>query len=204
MPEDPSPRRRSRLPPRPTPAADRARASPASGRSLVARGAARGRCLPAVRPGPDAARPLADPPGHVRALHHGQDIYNFEKTIGIDWEKGLQNALLSQHWLVKTLGGYYGGAHFVVTIGVLVWLMVRRPERYRFWRSVLFLVTMVAVAIFIFYPGDAAAAAAARQWHGGHVVRRRRAVVVQPRRPRAHLRPVRTDAEPAPGAGPPG
>jgi hypothetical protein len=88
----------------------------------------------------------------IRALHHGQDIFNFEKTIGIDWEKGLQNALLSQHWLVKILGGYYGGAHFIVTIGVLVWLLVRRPERYRFWRSVLFLVTMVAVVIFIFYP----------------------------------------------------
>ncbi len=88
----------------------------------------------------------------LRALHHGQSIYHFEKTIGIDWEKGLQNSLLSQHWLVKLLGGYYGGAHFVVTIGVLVWLLLRRPERYRFWRSVLFLVTTVAVVIFILYP----------------------------------------------------
>jgi hypothetical protein len=88
----------------------------------------------------------------LRALHHGRSIFDLEKTLGLDWEKGLQHVLMSQHWLLEILGGYYGGAHFVVTIGVLVWLLVKRPERYRFWRSVLFMVTLVAVVIFILYP----------------------------------------------------
>jgi hypothetical protein len=86
------------------------------------------------------------------ATRHGQDLFNFEKDIHIDWEKGLQHALLPYKGFLQVVGGFYGGAHFVVTIGVLVWMLFKRPQFYRFWRSALFLLTMTAVGIFALFP----------------------------------------------------
>jgi PAP2 superfamily len=86
------------------------------------------------------------------ATRHGQDLFNFEKSIHIDWEKGLQHALLPYKGFLQVVGGFYGSAHFVVTIGVLIWMLFKRPQFYRFWRSALFLLTMTAVAIFALFP----------------------------------------------------
>lgn len=86
------------------------------------------------------------------AMRHGQDLFNFEKTIHIDWEKGLQHNLLPYKGFLQVVGGFYGGAHFIVTIGVLIWMLFKRPQFYRFWRTVLFLLTMTAVGIFALYP----------------------------------------------------
>jgi hypothetical protein len=86
------------------------------------------------------------------ATRHGQDLFDFEKAIHIDWEKGLQHALLPYKGFLQVVGGFYGGAHFVITIGVLIWMLFRRPQFYRFWRSALFLLTMTAVGIFALFP----------------------------------------------------
>lgn len=86
------------------------------------------------------------------ADRHGRAIFAFEKLIHLDWERGLQRNLLPYKGFLQVVGGFYGGGHFVVTIGVLVWLLVRRPQFYRFWRNVLFVLTMTAVAIFVLYP----------------------------------------------------
>ena len=88
------------------------------------------------------------------ATRHGRDIFNFEKALHIDWEKGLQHNLLPYKGFLQVVGGFYGGAHFVVTIGVLLWMLFRRPQFYRFWRTVLFVLTMVAVGIFALYPAE--------------------------------------------------
>ncbi len=86
------------------------------------------------------------------ADRHGRAIFTFEKAIHIDWERGLQRNLLAYKGFLQVLGGFYGGGHFLVTIGVLLWLMFRRPQFYRFWRNVLFILTMTAVGIFVLFP----------------------------------------------------
>lgn len=86
------------------------------------------------------------------ADRHGLAIFGFEKLTGVDWERGLQRNLLPYKGFLQVVGGFYGGGHFVVTIGVLAWLLVRRPQFYGFWRNVLFILTMTAVAIFVLYP----------------------------------------------------
>jgi PAP2 superfamily len=88
------------------------------------------------------------------ATRHGKDLFNFEKWLHIDWEKGLQHNLLPYKGFLQVVGGFYGGAHFVVTIGVLLWLLFKRPQFYRFWRTVLFVLTMAAVGIFALYPAE--------------------------------------------------
>ena len=86
------------------------------------------------------------------ADRHGRAIFAFEKLIHLDWERGLQRNLLPYKGFLQVVGGFYGGGHFIVTIGVLLWLLLRRPQLYRFWRNVLFTLTMTAVAVFVLYP----------------------------------------------------
>ncbi len=95
-------------------------------------------------------------PSAQRALaaRNGRGIFDFEKRLHLDWEKGLQHIFLPYKGFLQVIGGFYGGAHFVVTIGVLLWLLFKRPQFYRFWRTVLFALTMAAVAIFALYPAE--------------------------------------------------
>ncbi len=86
------------------------------------------------------------------AKANGQALYDFERALGIDWEKGLQHNVLPYKGFMQVVGGFYGGAHFVVTIGVLLFLLFRRPQFYRFWRTVLFVLTMSAVGFFALFP----------------------------------------------------
>ena len=86
------------------------------------------------------------------AVRHGRDLFKFEKFLGLDWERGLQHNLLPYKGFLQVVGGFYGGAHFVVTIGVLVFLLFRRPQFYRFWRTCLFVLTLAAVGCFALYP----------------------------------------------------
>lgn len=88
------------------------------------------------------------------ATHNGKALFDFEKATHIDWEKGLQHVLLPYKGFLQVVGGFYGGAHFAVTIGVLLWLLFRRPQFYRFWRTVLFALTMAAVGIFALFPAE--------------------------------------------------
>jgi hypothetical protein len=47
---------------------------------------------------------------------------------------------------------YYGTAHFVVTIGALIWLFRREPKRYPLWRNTLAVTTGLALIGFAIYP----------------------------------------------------
>ena len=88
---------------------------------------------------------------------------------------------------------YYATLHFIVTIGVLVWLYRRHPGRYAATRLVLFATTGVALLGYYLYP-----LAPPRLMNGGSFID----TVHGPpdlgldglRQPRAHVEPVRRDA----------
>lgn len=83
---------------------------------------------------------------------HGHALLHLEQRLGVAWEHSIQDVFLPHHTFLKLVGGFYGGAHFVITIGVLVWLLFVRPGHYRFWRSVLFTVTLTSTVIFSLWP----------------------------------------------------
>src|SRR4051794_41856473 len=59
------------------------------------------------------------------------------------------NILVTGHsWLAYFCDYYYATLHFVVTIGVLVWIYVKHPLRYRSIRSVLFATNLIALVGF--------------------------------------------------------
>ncbi|OII68001.1 MULTISPECIES: phosphatase PAP2 family protein [unclassified Streptomyces] len=94
----------------------------------------------------------AVPEQKAQAMRNADWIWEFERSLGLAFEKSVNHAVDSVTWLVVSMNYYYATLHFVVTIGVLVWLYRRHPGRYAAVRAVLFCMTAVALLGYYLYP----------------------------------------------------
>ncbi|MBE1535109.1 phosphatase PAP2 family protein [Actinomadura algeriensis] len=90
--------------------------------------------------------------GTASAFAHADQILRLEGTLGIDVERSLNEALLDVPWLARAANLFYATMHFAVTLGMVVWLYLRRPQDYRWLRTSLMVATGVAVLGFWLYP----------------------------------------------------
>lgn len=91
----------------------------------------------------------AGPAGLERATRHARTVSGL---LPLPDERAVQQPLLAHPLLLRATGAYYGSAHFAVTLLALVWLGVRRPQRFDRLGLVLALSTAVAVLVFVLYP----------------------------------------------------
>jgi len=97
-------------------------------------------------------------PTHEKpALRRGREILDAEHAIRIDFEHSLNRFFDAAHiggwhYLANISDYYYAVMHFVVVIGVLVWVYVRRPMHYRSARTVLYATNAIAALGFWFFP----------------------------------------------------
>jgi hypothetical protein len=87
----------------------------------------------------------------LRAFNNAVRVIDLERVTGIFHEITLQR------WFIDTpvitfFNLYYGIAHFVVTVTVLVWLLVKKPANFRRWRSTLLLTTVLGLVGYSFFP----------------------------------------------------
>ncbi len=94
----------------------------------------------------------AVPEQKAAALRNADWIWSAEKSLGLAFEESVNHAVNSVTWLIVSMNYYYATLHFVVTIGVLVWLFRRHPGRYAATRLVLFATTAVALLGYYLYP----------------------------------------------------
>lgn len=94
----------------------------------------------------------AVPEQKAQALRNADWIWEFEKSIGLAFEHSVNHAVNSVTWLIVTMNYYYATLHFIVTIGVLVWLYRWHPGRYAAARLILFATTGVALVGYYLYP----------------------------------------------------
>ncbi|KAF4405885.1 MULTISPECIES: phosphatase PAP2 family protein [Streptomyces] len=94
----------------------------------------------------------AVPEQKAAALRNADWILRAEETLGIAVEQTINKAVNSVTWLVVGMNYYYATLHFIVTIGVLVWLYRWHPGRYAATRLVLFATTGVALLGYYLYP----------------------------------------------------
>ncbi|MEE1928605.1 phosphatase PAP2 family protein [Streptomyces sp. TRM 70351] len=94
----------------------------------------------------------AVPEHESTAMRHAHWIWDLEKSMGLAFEHAVNHAVNSVTWLVVSMNYYYATLHFVVTIGVLVWLYRFQPGRYAAARTALFATTGVALLGYYFYP----------------------------------------------------
>ncbi|MFE9855812.1 phosphatase PAP2 family protein [Streptomyces sp. NPDC005780] len=107
----------------------------------------------------------AVPEQKAAALSNADWLWSVERFLGIAVEQSVNHAVNSVTWLIVSMNYYYATLHFVVTIGVLVWLFRRHPGRYAPARLALFATTAVALLGYYLYP-----LAPPRLMHGGNFI----------------------------------
>lgn len=87
------------------------------------------------------------------AYRHARQVIRLEQRTWLYHEHAVQHFFAgSPHLFFQVWDSYYGSAHFAVTAGVVIYLFVRQPGRYAYWRNTLALVTALALVGFALYP----------------------------------------------------
>jgi hypothetical protein len=94
----------------------------------------------------------AVPEQRTQALRNADWIWEMEHHLGMAVEGSVNHAVNSVTWLIVGMNYYYATLHFVITLGVLVWLFRSHPGRYAAIRMVLFATTGVALLGYYLYP----------------------------------------------------
>jgi hypothetical protein len=98
-------------------------------------------------------RSLADVGGvKNRAIGNADWIVSAEKAMFIYHEQTIQQAFLGATWFIKVMNVYYGTLHFVITVGLLVWLYAKRHDAYRHMRNLLGATTGLALIGYWAFP----------------------------------------------------
>lgn len=92
----------------------------------------------------------AGPESREIAFGHAKDVIAIEEALHLWFEPALQRWYLAlpHDGLIRLWNIFYGTAHFVVTIGVLITAFRKAPERYRFLRTMLAGTTALALIGF--------------------------------------------------------
>ena len=155
----------------------------------------------------------------AEAQANAELVIGWERSIGLYFERGLQDLFIDWVPFIQFWNLFYGLFHFAVTAFALIWLYWRFPRHYPFWRTTGLFTTGSALAGFALFPlmaprllsaGGGLRGRPGRHRLRGHRPRSGRAVVVHLGRGRADLQPVRRHAQPAlrlghvvlPGAAP--
>lgn len=94
----------------------------------------------------------AVPEQKAAAMRHADQVWDFERSLGLAVEHGVNHTVNSVTWLIVGMNYYYATLHFIVTLSVLVWLFRRHPGRYASTRLVLFVTTGIALVGYYCYP----------------------------------------------------
>jgi hypothetical protein len=86
------------------------------------------------------------------AMRHGRSIQHIQDILHLNFERSLNHFVAIREPIAQLMDYYYATLHFVVTIGVLVWLYTLHPRIYRGARTVLFATSLIALAGFYLYP----------------------------------------------------
>ncbi len=128
----------------------------------------------------DMARARADL-RRVPALGHGESILSLERAMRIDIEHAVNLWVTSHRLLSLVASDIYQFAHVTVTLSVLGWCWLRRPEIYRPARNALVAINVIGLTVFLLLPVapprllpghgfvDAVAQAGFGSTHGGPV-----------------------------------
>jgi hypothetical protein len=88
----------------------------------------------------------------AQAFHNAQRVISAERFFGLFQEQHVQHAFVQHRAFISFWDVFYGTAHFAITIGVMLFLFQRMPDRYRVWRNTLGFTTALALIGFAFFP----------------------------------------------------
>jgi hypothetical protein len=92
------------------------------------------------------------PVSYLQAFTNAKRVIRLETLLGIFHEEQIQHWFLHDRSFIRFWDDYYGTAHFVVPIVVLVMLFFWYPLHYRLWRNTLALTNLIALIGFTVFP----------------------------------------------------
>jgi PAP2 superfamily len=92
------------------------------------------------------------PEQRATALDHAREVWHAERSAGLGVEHWANHSVNAVDWLIVGMNYYYATLHFVVTLGVLVWLFRSHPGRYAAARMTLLATTAMALLGYYLYP----------------------------------------------------
>jgi hypothetical protein len=89
----------------------------------------------------------------LEPMLHSIKLFRFEDSLHLDWEIAVQRVFLDHlDWLVHVLNFVYAWGYWLVLLGSLVYLFVRRRSAYRWLRNAIFISGMAGFLVFASFP----------------------------------------------------
>ncbi len=89
---------------------------------------------------------------YSRALKNSLSEVRLERSFGVFVEEKVQHFFLQVPTLIKFADLYYVTVHFVLPVVILVLLFRRDGTRFRMYRNVFALVTIIGFVVYLFFP----------------------------------------------------
>lgn len=86
------------------------------------------------------------------AVQNAQDLVALQGMVGLNVEAAVQDFFEARPALMVALVLFYAGPHFLLTVGFLAWVFVRRPDAYAHVRNAFLLFTITAFTFQWFFP----------------------------------------------------
>jgi hypothetical protein len=83
---------------------------------------------------------------------HTDEIVNFERSLGLYWERGIQHASFDVPGLPAVLGFLYLALHLVGTTAFLIWVYRNRRQSFARVRTTIVAATGLALVGYVLYP----------------------------------------------------
>jgi membrane-associated phospholipid phosphatase len=88
----------------------------------------------------------------AQATWNAYKVISLEQALHIFVEPGIQTWVLHKQWLMDIADSSYLNAHYVITMGALVWIYLRRNESFYFVRNMFMVAMAFALVGYALYP----------------------------------------------------
>jgi hypothetical protein len=86
------------------------------------------------------------------AVHRAKELLEIEQAVRLNWEHAV-NSFFVRHDTIGLLASFwYATAHYIVTLGVLVWLYFKGRHAYLPARRALMVATILALTLYLMLP----------------------------------------------------
>jgi membrane-associated phospholipid phosphatase len=86
------------------------------------------------------------------AFENARTVVDFERSLGLFFEPGLQAWATGESWLVTAADWMYVNSHFVVTTTFLIWLYLARNYAFYYVRNMFMVAMGLALVGYLVYP----------------------------------------------------
>ena len=97
-------------------------------------------------------RGLVDGNDVAKATWNAYKVINLERTLHVFVEPSIQAWAINNRWLMDIADSTYLNAHYVVTLGALVWIYLKRNESFYFVRNMFMMAMAFALIGYALYP----------------------------------------------------